>query len=263
MTGLHTKITFSFLPVGHTKFYPDLGFDLFKRHLRMSKVSTMEEVAQCMTASTPVSNMLTAQLVSNESGDVFVPSYDWQTKLGHFHAIPQLKKYRHFVFAQPGVVHCYVDSNDKVGVSFVICTPDSISDKLPTQLYTDGLEFSRKNYLFHKIRQFCPDYAQHKTFSVLHPALIMYRLLGLSKVWSLSPDTMMTVPPPQQNSRWLCQLRLAKVQYAHFADRWGTEMLYEMVLFCVHYVGKITTADNCILLPVSRLSRFSQNFVEG
>jgi len=123
-------------------------------------VSTMEEVVQCITASTQLSNMPTAQLVLNESGDVFVPSYDWQTKLGHVHAIPQLKKYHHFVFAQPGMVHCYVDSNDKGGVLFVICTHDSVSNKLPTQLYADGLSFSRKSYLFHKIRQFCPDYVQ-------------------------------------------------------------------------------------------------------
>lgn len=112
--------------------------------------------------------MLKAQLVANESGDVFVPSYDWQEKLGHFRPVPHLKKYHNLIFsnAHPGVVQCYTDSSDKVGESFTVCSDRSVSDKLPTQLYADGLAKSRKDYLFQKIRNFCPDHAK----DILFPA---------------------------------------------------------------------------------------------
>ena len=54
---LHTKITLSFFHVGHTKFYPDLGFGLFKRRLKTSAVSTLDELAECINDSTPLSQM--------------------------------------------------------------------------------------------------------------------------------------------------------------------------------------------------------------
>jgi len=162
LARLHTKITLSFLPVGHTKFYPDLGFGLFKRRLKTSAVSTLDEVAECINDSTPLSHVLQAQLVANENGDVVVPSYDWQGKLGSFRAVSHLKHYHHFVFSSthPGMVMCYTDSDDKVGESFVLCSPTSVTNKLPTQLFADGLSRARKEYLFHKIRPFCPDYAK-------------------------------------------------------------------------------------------------------
>ena len=40
LTGLHDKITLSFLIVGHTKFSPDGYFGLIKRHYRRSQVYT-------------------------------------------------------------------------------------------------------------------------------------------------------------------------------------------------------------------------------
>ena len=162
LAQLHSKITLSFLPVGHTKFYPDLGFGLFKRHLKTSTVSTMQEVVECINSSTPLSHALHAQLVANEDGDIVVSSYDWQEKLGNFRAIPQLKKYHHFVFSDthPGVVHCYADSSDKAGETFVVCSPNSLSGELPSQLCPRGLSSARKEYLFKKIRPFCPDHAK-------------------------------------------------------------------------------------------------------
>jgi len=51
----------------------------------------MEETAECINSSKPLSHALHAQLVANENGDVVVPSYDWQEKLGNFRAVTQLK----------------------------------------------------------------------------------------------------------------------------------------------------------------------------
>ena len=43
LTGRHTKITLSFLIVGHTKFSPDACFGLFKRLFRRTKVGSLQE----------------------------------------------------------------------------------------------------------------------------------------------------------------------------------------------------------------------------
>ena len=80
LCGLHKKITISFLPVGHIKFFPDMGFGLFKRRFRVNDANTVEDIAKCVTESSPTSKMLHPQLVGNEAGDAFVKQYDWQTK---------------------------------------------------------------------------------------------------------------------------------------------------------------------------------------
>jgi len=60
------------MPVGHTKFYHDLGFGIFKRHFRLSTVSTMEEVGRCIEESSPISHMPIPELVGKEHGELFV-----------------------------------------------------------------------------------------------------------------------------------------------------------------------------------------------
>ena len=51
LCDLHKKITISFLPVGHTKFFLDMGFGLFKRRFRVSDANTVEDIAKCVTES--------------------------------------------------------------------------------------------------------------------------------------------------------------------------------------------------------------------
>ena len=72
LTGLHKKITIAFLPVGHTKFFPDMGFGLFKRKFRVSEISTTADISKCVEDSSPGSHMLIPQLVGNENGETFV-----------------------------------------------------------------------------------------------------------------------------------------------------------------------------------------------
>ena len=72
LTGLHKKITIAFLPVGHTKFFPDMGFGLFKRKFRVSEISTAADISKCVEDSSPGSHMLIPQLVGNENGETFV-----------------------------------------------------------------------------------------------------------------------------------------------------------------------------------------------
>ena len=48
MTGLHTKITLSFLIVGHTKLAPDWCFGLVKRLFRRTKIGSLKDIAQAV-----------------------------------------------------------------------------------------------------------------------------------------------------------------------------------------------------------------------
>jgi len=162
LCGMHTKITLSFMPVGHTKFYPDLGFGIFKRHFRLSTVSTMEEVGRCIEESSPISHMLIPELVGNERGELFVQTFDWQHKFADVKAVPQLKKFHHFVFdaQHPGAVKCTASSADGEAVSFTICRADQLTGEMPDKLSSLGLSQQRQEYLYSKIRQFCPDHAK-------------------------------------------------------------------------------------------------------
>ena len=70
MTGRHTKITLSFLVVGHTKFAPDWCFGLFKRQFRRTKIGSLTGISIVVDESA-VCNV--PQLVSREDGSTIVP----------------------------------------------------------------------------------------------------------------------------------------------------------------------------------------------
>lgn len=100
--------------------------------------------------------------VGNETGEVFVPTYDWQEKFARVKSVPQLKKFHHFVFdaEHPGIVKCYLNSGDEKIVSYNIMHPEDLSSELPTEIVPCGLSQERQKYLFDKIRQFCPDHCK-------------------------------------------------------------------------------------------------------
>ena len=77
MTGLHPSITYSFLPVGHTKFSPDWCFGLMKQRYRRTKVDSLQDLVDVVNGSAIVNF---AQLVGTQ-GDVLVPTYDWDSYL--------------------------------------------------------------------------------------------------------------------------------------------------------------------------------------
>ena len=49
MKKLHSSITIIFMSVGHTKFYCDLAFGLFKK-----KFKNLNELEECVLQSTPI-----------------------------------------------------------------------------------------------------------------------------------------------------------------------------------------------------------------
>ena len=78
LTGLHHKITISFMVVGHTKFAPDGCFGMVKRSFRNTDVSSLADIEEVVQSSSVVNE---CQLVGSQGGDVIVPVRDWASFL--------------------------------------------------------------------------------------------------------------------------------------------------------------------------------------
>ena len=63
--GLHPSITYSFLPVGHTKFALDWCFGLLKQKLRRTKVDCLKDIVDTVNNS---ANVNFAQEVGSQMG---------------------------------------------------------------------------------------------------------------------------------------------------------------------------------------------------
>ena len=79
--GLHRSVTYSFLPVGHTKFSPDWCFGLIKQKLRKTRVDCLQDLVNVVNTSAEVNH---SQLVGTQNGDVVVPTYNWSGQ-EHYH----------------------------------------------------------------------------------------------------------------------------------------------------------------------------------
>jgi hypothetical protein len=76
------------MPVGHTKFYCDLAFGLFKKKFKRTQVSDLQELENCVINSTPTSNLKKCQLVGNEDGScINVNQYNWSGGLRKLYLI--------------------------------------------------------------------------------------------------------------------------------------------------------------------------------
>ena len=161
LTGQHQQITLSFLPVGHTKFFPDAGFGMLKHKFRVTNVGCLNDIASVVQKSAAMNH---AQLVGDQQGNVIVPSYDWveffkgrtiQT------ALKGIKKMAHLRFSSdsPGYVHVKNSTDAKTEqkiklVKDVSWRPQMSS--LPDEIVPDGLSVKRQWYLYEKVREFCP-----------------------------------------------------------------------------------------------------------
>ena len=162
MKKLHNSITYSFLPVGHTKFSPDWCFGLFKQKLRKTPVSDLDDIAHAITQSAEVNQ---SQLVGTQDGMPIVPTYNWQKHLlPHFKKFPTIKKWHKFSIklneeGDPVVqVQQYSDTKE--------ISLDIVKNKLPLNMpdiiQPKGLSLDRRGYLYEKIRQYCSDPSKDK-----------------------------------------------------------------------------------------------------
>ena len=161
LAGLHTSICLSFLPVGHTKFSPDWCFGLFKQRYRKTKIGRLLDIAEVVDNSAKCN---VPQLVAEQDGSLLVQTHDWTKHLSpHFNRIKNIKGFGHFSFASehPGKVFIrqYSDS-----------TPHEVQllkdgwmpthQNIPEEVKPTGLSAERQQYLFEKIREFCPTSVQ-------------------------------------------------------------------------------------------------------
>lgn len=91
------------------------------------------------------------------SGNVFVPTYDWQQHFRdlQFLAIPNIKQYHKFVFSKDckGKVKLFDSSYSSDLTEFTISCNTFTAD-LPAIIPPIGLSTQRQSYLFSHIRQF-------------------------------------------------------------------------------------------------------------
>ena len=112
LTGHHQQIILSFLPVGHTKFFPDAGFGMLKRKFRVTNVGCLNNIASVVQKSAAMSH---AELVGDQQGNVIVPSYDWveffQGKTIK-NALKDIKKMAQFQFTSQSPGYVYINNTN-------------------------------------------------------------------------------------------------------------------------------------------------------
>jgi len=134
---------------------------MIKRKLRHTKVSSLSELKSCVAASSPVSAANVACLVGSESGEVLVPTRDWQSFLMselNYKRFAHIKNFHYFIFSadHAGEVAVQLHSEAPATVVHMTTVSTPSSDK-PAAITPDGLSHERKLYLYEKIRQFCSD----------------------------------------------------------------------------------------------------------
>ena len=164
LSGLNKSITLSFLIVGHTKFSPDWCFGLFKQAYRRTRIGCLDDIVRVVETSAAVNH---AQLVGSQDGKVMVPTYDWAAFFdGPFkqRALAGIKSMHHLTFtvSKPGsvVVKDTVNSPER---TIKLLQDDKWKPQpsdLPTVIQPPGLSLERRQYLFDKIREFCPEDCQ-------------------------------------------------------------------------------------------------------
>ena len=164
LVGLNENITLSFLVVGHTKFSPDWCFGLFKQQYRHSKIGCLDDIVRVVEQSAVVNH---TQLVGKQDVTVLVPTYNWASffdKAFCQTALQGIKAMHHLTFSK--------SSLDSVVVQDSVTSPEKViklvkdanwrpqADNLPPIILPSGLSLERRQYLFDKIREFCPPHCQ-------------------------------------------------------------------------------------------------------
>lgn len=118
----------------------------------------LDDLIQVVNTSSTVNE---AQLEGTQDGSVVVPTRDWaQFLLSHFKKLSGIIKFHHFRFSanHPGCVFVKQFS-DSPEVSIKLVRDSSwtpVADDLPPIIPSSGLSSERQEYLFDKIREFCP-----------------------------------------------------------------------------------------------------------
>ena len=158
LVGLHETVTLSFMLVGHTKFAPDWCFGLIKQRLRKTQVSCLGALKILVEESARANSV---QLVGDESGQSIVPMYNWATFLQpHFNKVVQIKKFHHFSMSANahGKLRVKKEADgEEHELTLLRGNWLPTADSLPAIITPPGLPLARQQYLFEKVRPYCPD----------------------------------------------------------------------------------------------------------
>ena len=164
LSGLNKCITLSFLIIGHTKFSPDWCFGLFKQAYQRTKIGCLDDIVQVVEKSAVVNH---AQLVGTQDGKVIVPTYDWADFFDspfRQRALKGIKAMHHLTFTETKPGYALVkDSVDSPERELKLVEDDKWKPQptdLPSIIPPPGLSLERRQYLFEKIREFCPEECQ-------------------------------------------------------------------------------------------------------
>ena len=185
LAGLNNSITLSFLIVGHTKFSPDWCFGLFKQMYRRSKIGCLDDIARVIDESAVVNH---AQLVGTQDGTVIVPTYNWAEYFDAPYrktALKGIKSMHHLTFTRL----CAIVKDSITGPEREInmvkdCNWKPTATQLPPIIQPPGLSQERKQYLFEKIREFCPPHCHDLVCPVEASSPALYAPTHLQKVSS-------------------------------------------------------------------------------
>lgn len=163
IAGLHDRIDWSFMLVGHTKFAPDAYFGLLKKKYRRSKVYTYRQLVDIITSSTK-KQCNTCHPCTND-GDDSLTYRAWTKWLGkYFRKLPGITSYHHFSIdaGKPGVVTVKRCINSEAETFELLkktanCSALADPSNLPKELTSSGLSSERQWYLYDSIRQHIPD----------------------------------------------------------------------------------------------------------
>ena len=163
LTGLHTEVKISFLPVGHTKFSPDWCFGLFKRRYRKTKIGCLDDIVAAVNQSAAPNF---AQLVGSQDGTTIVPMYNWsdyfeeKTVKTALKGITQMHHFR-FLSSRPGKVKVKNTHDDPERTISLLKSSSWRPEpgELPNVIVPAGLSAERQWYLYEKIREFVPEEA--------------------------------------------------------------------------------------------------------
>ena len=159
LSGLHDEITVSFLSVGHTKFSPDWCFGLFKRHFRRCRVGCLDDIVKAVNESAKPN---VAQLVGSQDGELIVPMYNWSkyfeevTVKSSLKGISQMHHFR-FTRQHPGKVFVKDNNREKERCINLLKDLSWRPSALPEPIIPPGLSLERQQYLYDKIREYCPE----------------------------------------------------------------------------------------------------------
>ena len=150
-----------FFDCGPHKILPRYLFwlNLIKQHYRRTIVGSLQDIATVVSRSSVVNK---TQLVGAQDGSSIVPIFDW----GSFFdsttkRIKGIKKFQHFRFScqHPGAVFVKTNCND-VEKKYTLVKSEcehTLRDDFPATIPPPGLSVERQQYLYEKIREFCPE----------------------------------------------------------------------------------------------------------